>query len=199
MANGRPKKSSAELIRTGARRGRIEARQREEALEQGAKIEQDEKAAAARGMSLASFIERVKKERESFFERLDPGETVCKEYGAAFNGARLLRLRSLLRLARSRRRAVQQFGGLLQGYLLSHRPKVDVLLIVMNVDGFEEQRLPIHGYDQTGHLPMPAADVFLVDDEGSPFVQVAQDPAAEFHLAREMAVDFNEPFLQCID
>jgi hypothetical protein len=85
MALGRPKKPSSELILANARRGRIEARQREEALEQGVKIEQDEKAAAARGMSLASFIERVKKERESFFERLDPGETVCKEYGAAFN------------------------------------------------------------------------------------------------------------------
>lgn len=85
MALGRPKKSSADLILANARRGRIEARQREEAAEQGLKIEQEEKAAAARGMSLASFIERVKKERESFFERLDPVATVCKEYGAAFN------------------------------------------------------------------------------------------------------------------
>ena len=34
---------------------------------------------------LGVFIAQVKGERETFFERLVSGQTVCKEYGAEFN------------------------------------------------------------------------------------------------------------------
>jgi phage terminase large subunit-like protein len=77
-AIGRPKKSSEELRRVGARAGRINARVAEEQKEAGiALVEKRQK----RGMLLDEFIAQVKDERESFFERLVPEQTVCKENG----------------------------------------------------------------------------------------------------------------------
>jgi len=83
---GRPKKSSAELRDSGARTGRIKAREAEERLEAGLPVEEkaaEEKAPAPK-MGLGLFIERVKHERKTFFERLVPGQTVCKDFEGEF-------------------------------------------------------------------------------------------------------------------
>ena len=83
---GRPKKSSAEMRDSGARTGRIKAREAEERLEAGLPVEEkptEEKAPAPK-MGLGLFIERVKHERKTFFERLIPGQTVCKDFEGEF-------------------------------------------------------------------------------------------------------------------
>jgi hypothetical protein len=81
----RPRKTAAQLIKSGARAGRIAARVAEENIALGIKAVEKEKELGKRGYLLATFIAQVKKERESFFERLDPSRTVCREHGADFN------------------------------------------------------------------------------------------------------------------
>jgi hypothetical protein len=83
---GRPKKSSAEMRDSGARTGRIKACEAEERLEAGLPVEEkavEEKAPAPK-MGLGLFIERVKHERKTFFDRLVPGQTVCKDFEGEF-------------------------------------------------------------------------------------------------------------------
>jgi hypothetical protein len=79
----RPRESSEELKKSGARAGRIAARVAEENIANG--IKAVEKELAKRGLLLTTFIAQVKQERETFFERLVPGQTVCREHGAEFN------------------------------------------------------------------------------------------------------------------
>jgi hypothetical protein len=81
----RPQKSSEELKKSGARAGRIAARVAEENIAAGIKAVEKQKELAKRGLLLETFIAQVKQERDTFFERLVPGQTVCKEYGAEFN------------------------------------------------------------------------------------------------------------------
>ena len=81
----RPRKSSEELKKSGARAGRIAARVAEENIANGIKAVEKEKELAKRGLLLTTFIAQVKQERDSFFERLVPGQPVCREHGAEFN------------------------------------------------------------------------------------------------------------------
>jgi phage terminase large subunit-like protein len=81
----RPRKTAAQLIKSGARSGRIAARVAEENIALGIKAVEAEKELASRGYLLSTFIAQVKKERETFFDRLVPTQTVCKEAGAEFN------------------------------------------------------------------------------------------------------------------
>ena len=81
----RPRKTSEELKKSGARAGRIAARVAEENIAAGIKAVEKQKELAKRGLLLETFIAQVKQERDTFFERLVPGQTVCKEYGAEFN------------------------------------------------------------------------------------------------------------------
>jgi hypothetical protein len=85
MGIGRPKKSSEELKKSGPRAGRIAARVAEEKIEQGIVDVEKKKELAKRGLLLTTFIAQVKQERDSFFERLVPGQTACREHGAEFN------------------------------------------------------------------------------------------------------------------
>jgi hypothetical protein len=80
----RPRKSSEELKKSGARAGRIAARVAEEKIEQGIVDVEKKKELAKRGLLLTTFIAQVEQERDSFFERLVPGQTVCREHGAEF-------------------------------------------------------------------------------------------------------------------
>jgi hypothetical protein len=81
----RPRKTSEELKKSGARAGRIAERIAEENIVLGIKAVEKQKELAKRGLLLETFIAQVKQERDTFFERLVPGQTVCKEYGAEFN------------------------------------------------------------------------------------------------------------------
>ena len=65
----RPRKSSEELKAAGAKPGRVRQRIAEEAAELAGKADPN---APPPGLSLLSFIAQVKRERESFFERLVP-------------------------------------------------------------------------------------------------------------------------------
>ena len=80
----RPRKTSEELKDSGARAGRIAARVAEENITNGIKAVEKEKELAKRGLLLGTFIERVKHERKTFFGRLVPGQTVCKDFEGEF-------------------------------------------------------------------------------------------------------------------
>jgi hypothetical protein len=56
----------------------------EENITNGIKAVEKEKELAKRGLLLGTFIERVKHERKTFFERLIPGQTVCKDSEGEF-------------------------------------------------------------------------------------------------------------------
>ena len=76
----RPRKTSEELKKSGARAGRIAERIAEENIAAGIKAVEKQKELAKRGLLLETFIAQVKQERDTFFERLVPGQKVCKEY-----------------------------------------------------------------------------------------------------------------------
>jgi hypothetical protein len=65
----RPRKSSEELKAAGAKPGRVRQRIAEEAAELAGKADPN---APPPGLSLLSFIAQVKRERDTFFERLVP-------------------------------------------------------------------------------------------------------------------------------
>lgn len=75
----RPRKTSEELKKSGARAGRIAERIAEENIALGIKAAEEQKELAKRGLLLETFIAQVKQERDTFVERLAPGQTVCKE------------------------------------------------------------------------------------------------------------------------
>src|SRR5882762_8141597 len=77
----RPRKSSAELQVAGAKPGRVAQRLAEET--QSAVCAPV--APPVSVLTLVAFIAQVARERATFFERLVPGQTVCREHGAEFN------------------------------------------------------------------------------------------------------------------
>jgi len=85
MAIGRPKKTSEQLRIGGAKPYKVAARKKEEDIEAGIIQKVKDVEIAKRGLLLHTFLQQVKQERDTFFERLVPGQTVCKEYGAEFN------------------------------------------------------------------------------------------------------------------
>ena len=81
----RPRKTSEELKKSGARAGRIAERIAEENIAAGIKAVEKQKELAKRGLLLETFIAQVKQERDTFFERLVPDQTVCREPGEDFD------------------------------------------------------------------------------------------------------------------
>jgi hypothetical protein len=77
---GRPRKSSVELRQSGAPANKISARIAEELGETAAAGENE-----ARTRWLPRFEAAIQKELATFQERITPGETVLKDYGAIFN------------------------------------------------------------------------------------------------------------------
>jgi hypothetical protein len=72
----RPRKTSEELKKSGAKPFKVAKRVAEERIEAGlAPVVPDDKP-KAKGLSLPAFIVQVAKERNTFFERLDPTKTV---------------------------------------------------------------------------------------------------------------------------
>jgi hypothetical protein len=74
----RPRKTSEELQKSGAPAGRVAKRLAEENIVLGIVAAEKLKELAKRGLLLETFIAQVKQERDTFFERLVPGQTVCK-------------------------------------------------------------------------------------------------------------------------
>jgi hypothetical protein len=97
---GRPRKSSEELKASGAKPFKVAKRVAEEQVALGNLPSTEEESSAKHSLSLAAFIARVKKVRETFCDRLDPTKTTCKELGnEEFNwreGHPLTILRTLL-------------------------------------------------------------------------------------------------------
>jgi hypothetical protein len=80
----RPQKTSLQLIASQARIGRIRARQKQEAARANPEP-MPEPTNSVNPLALAALVEALEKERDTFHSRLQPGETVCHEYGAKFN------------------------------------------------------------------------------------------------------------------
>jgi hypothetical protein len=76
----RPRKTADQLQQSGAPAGRVAKRRAEEAIAAGIVAVEKQKELAKRGLLLETFIAQVKQERDTFFERLVPGQKVCKEY-----------------------------------------------------------------------------------------------------------------------
>jgi hypothetical protein len=77
-----PRKSAAQLKLTQSRTGRIAARIREEA---GLPAEAENLRCLSQSYSLDEFIGKVSRERQSFKDRVLPGQVVALEHGARFN------------------------------------------------------------------------------------------------------------------
>jgi hypothetical protein len=75
----RPRKTSEELKKSGARAGRNAERIAEENILLGINAVEKEKELAKRGLLLDKFIAQIKQERDTFFERLVPDQTVWLE------------------------------------------------------------------------------------------------------------------------
>jgi hypothetical protein len=80
MAIGRPRKTSEQLKTAGAKPYKVAARKAEEDIAAGIKKAEKDVEIAKRGLLLDRFIAQVKQERDTFFERLVPDQTVCKEF-----------------------------------------------------------------------------------------------------------------------
>jgi hypothetical protein len=82
---GRPRKTPEELRRSGAKPFKVKQRFAEEQEALGILTEAKEKAAEKRGLLLDTFVDQVRRERETFSERVVPGQTVCNEYAGPFD------------------------------------------------------------------------------------------------------------------
>ena len=80
---GRPKKKAAELIASGARRGRINARLAEEAPPPTPVAPAGPPEVNAD--HIAKYLASVKRERSSFAARCVPGEVLSREHGSGFD------------------------------------------------------------------------------------------------------------------
>jgi hypothetical protein len=76
------RKTSRELLNSQSRTGRVAARIREEA---GLPAEAENLRCVSQSFSLDEFITKVSRERESFKDRVLPGQVVALEHGARFN------------------------------------------------------------------------------------------------------------------
>jgi hypothetical protein len=77
----RPKKSAADLIRTGARAGRIKARQHEEAVAAGTHKPAPATPFKPRSQFLDDFMQQYRWETDSFASRIVPNETLMLDLG----------------------------------------------------------------------------------------------------------------------
>src|ERR1700683_5613877 len=94
-----------------------------------------------------------------------------------------------------RRVRLEHLDGLVIVEIGSDGRVVGHLLSEMNVERFDEEGFAGEVELHAGELPVAVTEVGLLEIDGTPFVETADDAPAEIDVEDEMGVEFAEPLM----
>src|SRR5262249_26148641 len=93
----------------------------------------------------------------------------------------------------------QKCCGVGEGQIVRDALKVSVQLLLLNADGFEQQRFAVFFYLHVGHSPIARREFSAFYGKAAPLLEMTKESKTNFHIFKELPLYAKKPVLPCVN